>query len=106
MSVSAVRALEGTSVEDLVAALHASLAHIESVGGRVGKWYDVEGTIIGDGRKYHVNCYNNYPSQDAFHAAVDAIAKDPACAVLADASKSDGYTVLVKANIDKITAEV
>lgn len=103
VSVSAWRALETSSVDELKAALLAGVAHIEAVGGRVGAWFDVEGTIIGDGRRYDINCYNQYAEPADFHAALKAMQSDPACAMLFDDAKSDGYTVLVKPGIDKIS---
>lgn len=103
VSVSAWRALEGITVVQLKQALLAGVRHIEAAGGRVGKWFDVEGTIIGDGRKYDINCYNQYPAPENFHVAIDAMSKDDACALLFNESQSDGYTVLVKPTIDKIS---
>ena len=103
VSVSAWRALEGVSVDELKSALVAGIAHIEAAGGRVGAWFDVEGTIIGDGRRYDINCYNQYADTTHFHSALKAMQSDSACAILFDESKTDGYTVLVKPSIDKIS---
>ena len=102
VSVSAHRVLEGTSVEDLKKALLAGVSHMEARGARVGKWFAVEGTIIGDGRGYDINCYDQYASQEDFHAVREAMQADPACAPLFDGVKVDSYTVLVRPNSDKI----
>ncbi len=103
VSVSAWRVLDGVSVDELKAALLAGISHIENAGGRVGTWFDVEGTIIGDGRKYNINCYNQYADPADFHVALQSMQSDAACSLLFDTSKTDGYTVLVKPAFDKIS---
>ena len=43
-------------------------------GARIGGWYEVEGTIVGDGRAWHQVRFNLFPSNAAFMA----VAADPA----------------------------
>lgn len=42
-------------------------------GARIAGWYDVEGTIVGDGRSWHQVRFNQFPSKAAFMA----VASDP-----------------------------
>ena len=103
VAVSAHKALEGTSTAELVSALEASRVHAAANGCENGQWYDVEGTIMGDGRSFDVVCFDAFPNVDAYRAYRKAIAADPSCAVLVNADKVDGYSVAVDAAIDRIT---
>ena len=103
VAVSAHKALEGTTTEELVAALHASRALAAAHGCGNGQWYDVEGTIMGDGRNWDVVCFDSFPSVDAYRAWQSAIATDPAASALHDASRVQAYSVAVDAQIDRIT---
>ena len=103
VAVSAHKALEGTSVEDLVAALQASRGHAAANGCTHGQWYDVEGTIMGDGRNWDVICFDSFPDVDSYRAWQSAVAADPSASLLCDASKVDAYNVAVVPAIDRIT---
>lgn len=103
VAVSAHKGINGVSASDVVAALEASRAHAAANGSDRGQWYDVEGTIMGDGRSFDVVCFDAFPNVDAYRAYRAALANDPKCAVLVDAEKVDGYSVAVDAALDRIT---
>ena len=64
MAVSAHKALEGTSTAELIAVLESSRVHAAANGCENGQWYDVEGTIMGDGRSFDVVVNWNYRRGD------------------------------------------
>ena len=72
-------------------------------GVRIGAWFDVEGTVVGDGRGWDEVRFNVFPSRAAFFA----VALDPdRIAAQADHREpaiADTYTVLLRPMIDKLT---
>jgi len=72
-------------------------------GVRIGAWFDVEGTVVGDGRAWHQARFNVFPSRAAFLA----VALDPdriaAPADHREPAIADTYTVLLRPMIDKLT---
>ena len=72
-------------------------------GVRIGAWFDVEGTVVGDGRGWDQVRFNVFPSRAAFVA----VALDPdRIAAQADHREpaiADTYTVLLRPMIDKLT---
>ena len=103
VAVSAHKAQDGTSVGQLIAALESSRALAAAHGCTTGQWYDVEGTIMGDGRNWDVICFDSFPDVDSYRAWQSAVAADPSASLLCDASKVDAYNVAVAPAIDRIT---
>jgi hypothetical protein len=103
VQVSAHKGINGVTAADVVDALAASRVHAAANGCDRGQWYDVEGTIMGDGRTFDVICFDAFPGVDAYRAYRAALAADPACALLVDPARTDGYSVAVDAAIDRIT---
>ena len=103
VAVSAHKGINGVTAAGVVAALEASRTHAAANGCDRGQWYDVEGTIMGDGRTFDVVCFDAFPTVDAYLGYRAALASDPSCAVLVDAGKVDGYSVAVDAALDRIT---
>ena len=75
-------------------------------GVRIGAWFDVEGTIVGDGRGWDQVRFNVFPSRAAF----EAVAFDPdRIAAQADhrvPAIADTYTVRLRPVLDRLEASV
>ena len=73
-----------------------------SGGVRIGGWFDVEGTIIGDGRQWDQVRFNVFPSKAAFMA----VALDPdrlaAQAAHREPAMTDTYALIVRPTIDHL----
>ncbi len=71
-------------------------------GVRIGGWYRVEGTIIGDGRSWDQVRFNLFPSKAAFMA----VAADPARLEAQKAHReraiADTYALIVRARINQL----
>ena len=71
-------------------------------GARIGGWFDVEGTIIGDGRAWDQVRFNVFPSKAAFMA----VAMDPARLQAQRAHRepaiADTYALVVRAGINRL----
>jgi hypothetical protein len=78
------------------------LAH----GVRIAAWFDVEGTVVGDGRAWDEIRFNVFPSRAAF----EAVAFDPdRLAAQADHREpaiADTYTVMLRPMIDRLTVSI
>lgn len=75
-------------------------------GVRIAVWFDVEGTVVGDGRRWDQVRFNVFPSRAAFMA----VALDPArLAAQADHREpaiADTYTLLLRPMIDRLAESV
>ena len=75
-------------------------------GVRIGGWFAVEGTIIGDGRSWDQARFNLFPSRAAFMA----VALDPdrlaAQAEHRDVAVADTYTMILRPFLDRLSASV
>jgi predicted heme/steroid binding protein len=103
VSVAALKALDGTTREQLVAALGASRAIAASNGCDHGQWYDVEGTIMGDGRGWDIVCFDAFPDLGSFRAWRAALSSDASAALLLDSGRVDSYCVAVEPQMDRMT---
>ena len=103
VAVSAHKALDGTTVDHLLAALQASRTIASSNGCSHGQWYDVEGTIMGDGRNWDVICFDSFPDVDAYRSWRGAVGSDSVAQLLVDSARVDSYCVAVEPQIDRIT---
>lgn len=75
-------------------------------GVRIGAWFDVEGTVVGDGRDWHDVRFNVFPSREAFLA----VALDPGrIAAQADHREpaiADTYTLMLRPMIDRLAESI
>lgn len=75
-------------------------------GVRICAWFDVEGTIVGDGRSWDQVRFNVFPSKEAFLA----VALDPerlaAQAVLREPAIADTYTLMLRPMINRLAESV
>ena len=79
-------------------AANAAVPH----GVRISGWFDVEGTIIGDGRQWDQVRFNAFPSKAAFMA----VATDPdrlaAQREHRETAIADTYTMILRPTIDRL----
>jgi hypothetical protein len=58
---------------------------------------------MGDGRSFDVICFDAFPGVEQYRSYRAALAADPACSLLVDPARTDGYSVAVDAPLDRIT---
>ena len=73
-------------------------------GVRIAGWFNVEGTIIGDGRQWDQVRFNSFPSRAAFMAVVTDPERLAVQAEHRETAMSDTYTMIVRPLIDNIGA--
>ncbi len=71
-------------------------------GVRVGGWFDVEGTIIGDGRSWDQVRFNLFPSREAFMAVVLDPDRLAAQRDHREVAIADTYTMIVRPFLDRL----
>jgi hypothetical protein len=71
-------------------------------GGRVAGWFEVEGTIVGDGRQWDQARFNAFPSMAAFMAVVLDPARLEAQRDHREVAIADTYTLVVRPEIDQL----
>ena len=75
-------------------------------GVRICAWFDVEGTIVGDGRTWDQVRFNVFPSEEAFLG----VALDPgrlaAQAAYPDSAIADTYTLMLRPTINRLAESV
>ena len=90
-----LRFVDGTSAVEMHENARAARDHASAGGGFPLTWFDVEGTIMGDGRKWDAARFTAYPSFDA------AVAAPPSHAAPAPPVQ-DQYRVIVRASINTL----
>jgi hypothetical protein len=70
-----------------------------SQGIRIGGWFSVEGTILGDGRRWHQVRFNEFPSRRAFVAVVNDPRRLEAQRDHREVAIADTYTLMTRATI-------
>jgi len=89
-------------LEDMVA-YQDHAAHIAGPhGARVGGWFDVEGTIIGDGRSWDQVRFNLFPSKAAFMAVAMDPARLAAQHTHREPAMEDTYTMILRPTINRL----
>ncbi len=73
-------------------------------GVRIAGWFDVEGTILGDGRQWDQVRFNAFPSRAAFMAVVTDPGRLVAQREHREPAMSDTYTLVVRPVIDRLAA--
>jgi hypothetical protein len=71
-------------------------------GVRIGGWFDVEGTVVGDGRSWDQVRFNLFPSKAAFMAVAFDPARLAAQAAHREPAMSDTYTMIVRPTINRL----
>jgi hypothetical protein len=75
-------------------------------GVRIAGWFGVEGTIVGDGRRWDQVRFNQFPSKAAFLA----VAMDPrrleSQAAHRETAIADTYALILRPTIDRLAASV
>jgi hypothetical protein len=69
-------------------------------GGRVAGWFEVEGTVVGDGRQWDQARFNAFPSMAAFMAVVADPARLEAQRSHREVAIADTYTLVLRAELD------
>lgn len=65
-------------------------------GVRIAGWFEVEGTVVGDGRPWHQVRFNEFPSRRAFLAVVTDPARLEAQRAHREVAISDTYTLMTR----------
>ena len=71
-------------------------------GGRVAGWFEVEGTIVGDGRQWDQARFNAFPSMAAFMAVVLDPARLEAQRDHREVAIADTYTLVIRTEVDQL----
>ena len=75
-------------------------------GVRIAGWFDVEGTIIGDGRTWDQARFNAFPSKAAFMAVVFDPKRLEAHHGHREPAIADTYTMILRPIIDRLAESV
>jgi hypothetical protein len=97
-----IRYADGGGRDDMVAYQDAAAKVAAPHGGRVGGWFDVEGTIVGDGRQWDQARFNLFPSKAAFMAVVLDPARMAAHEAHREPAMVDTYTLIVRPTINRL----
>lgn len=71
-------------------------------GVQIAGWFDVDGTIVGDGRPWDQARFNRFPSKAAFMAVVFDPDRLAAQADHREPALADTYTLIVRPTIDRL----
>jgi hypothetical protein len=71
-------------------------------GVQIAGWFDVDGTIMGDGRAWDQVRFNRFPSKAAFMAVVFDPDRLAAQADHREPALADTYTLIVRASVDAL----
>ncbi len=71
-------------------------------GVRIAGWFQVEGTILGDGRRWDQARFNAFPSRAAFEAVVFDPQRLAAQAEHREVAIADTYTMILRPFIDRL----
>ncbi len=73
-------------------------------GLRISGWFGVEGTIVGDGRKWDQVRFNTFPSKAAFMEVVNDPNRLEAQKTHRERAIEDTYTLIVRTSLDNLAA--
>jgi hypothetical protein len=71
-------------------------------GVRLGAWFDIEGTIVGDGRTWDQARFNRFPSKAAFMAVATDPRRLEAQASNREPAMADTYTMILRPTLDHL----
>lgn len=104
MVVHVIRYEDGRR-DDMVKYQNTAAIPAAQVGGGAAAWFDVEGTIMGDGRQWDEVRFNAFPSMRAF---LEVVYNDPdrkqAETTHREQAIADTYTMIVRPSIDTFTS--
>ena len=106
MVIHVLRFAEGDAEADMAAYQTAAFAVASAHGARISGWFGVEGTIIGDGRRWDQVRFNLFPSRAAFMAVVADPSRLEAQRAHREVSIADTYTLLVRPAVDSLAASI
>lgn len=96
----------GESPADMVEyTAHASTIAVPH-GARVAGWFDVEGTIVGDGRAWHQARFNAFPSAAAILAVFTDRQRLEVQREHREVAIADTYTLVMRPSIDRIAESI
>ena len=75
-------------------------------GGRVSAWFEIEGTIVGDGRKWDQARFNIFPSKRAFEEVAHDPGRQEAQRLHRDTAIAETYALLLRPTIDGLAASI
>jgi len=75
-------------------------------GVQIDGWFQVENTILGDGRKWDQVRFNTFPSRRAFQEVLDDPARMEAQKKYREVAISDTYTMIVAPLINKVSDSI
>ena len=96
----------GDAVAELGAYSEAAGKTAVPHGVRVAAWFDVEGSVLHDGRRWDQVRFNVFPSKAAFMAVVLDPARLEAQAAHREPSMADTYTMIVRPVIDRLADSI
>lgn len=98
----------GTSIADSIDHMNAYQQHAATVavplGVSIDGWFDVESTVVGDGRGWDQVRFNRFPSKAAFMSLVFDPGRLQAQHDHREVAMSDTYTLIVRPLIDTMEA--
>lgn len=106
---------DGPEAEDSVIVMHVISYHDPVRGPETMRsdqnasaagWFDVEGTIIGDGRAWHEVRFNQFPSRKAFFEVVADPKRQAAQPEYREPEIADTYAVILRPSINRISASL
>lgn len=104
MILHLIRYHPGMEATEMVAYQDHAVTVAVPHGARIARWFGVEGTIIGDGRRWDEARFNLFPSRQAFLA----VALDPgrleAQSEHREVAIADTYTLLLRPVIDELSS--
>ena len=75
-------------------------------GVQIDGWFQVENTILGDGRKWDQVRFNTFPSRRAFQEVLDDPARMEAQKKYREVAISDSYTMIVTPLINRVSDSI
>ncbi len=94
------------SIEHMTAYQHHAATVASPHGVRIHGWFGVEGTAVGDGRRWDQVRFNAFPSRAAFMAVVTDPGRLEAQREHREPAMSDTYTMIVRPIIDEIAESI
>jgi hypothetical protein len=91
---------------EIAAAEAASTSGAGTASQLVAGWFNVEGTIIGDGRVWHEVRCNQFPSREAFFKVVADPDRQAAQREFRERAIADTYALILKPQINTIAASL
>jgi hypothetical protein len=96
----------GETPEEMEAYTSHAVKVASEHGVRVPAWFGIEGTIIGDGRRWHQARFNAFPSKEAFMAVVLDPDRLKVQAEHREVALADTYTMILRPTIDRLAESV